>query len=245
MDEHDFVVYHKGDDPALRKAATQAQNTFKHFWYQVTTDFNRLIPALEFACVKAPFSDDFSDSDSPVEHMWIGEINFDGVEIHGTLLNIPNQLAYIQEGDTVRLPLLQLSDWLCVLDDRAYGGYSVQVLRSRMNAQERQRHDAAWGFKFPPPDSVLLPKRSTKFEQVCQNLLVEQIAKDSATITQTYEAGRTLLHLMSLYGRASSVRALLNAGALPTATCDRGWTALDYASSLGWDDVISELQRVE
>ena len=242
MNESDFITWHKSSDPDLLEAASRAQADFRHFWYQVATDFNRIVPALEMAIVKAAFSDDFADENSPVEHMWLGEINFDGLNVTGTLLNSPDRLVSVSEGDSVEVPLVRISDWICCINDRAYGAYSVQVLRSRMNDQERASHDEAWGIVFPPPETVELPKVSEQFEKVMLDLLTDQIAKNPGCISEDYGAGRTLLHLMALYGRPASVRALLDAGAAADRECDRGWKAIDYARSIGWDHVVAELQ---
>ena len=175
--------------------------------------------------------------------MWVEDVYFDGTEIRGTLLNSPNKLSSVDEGDSVTLTLDRIEDWLCALDDQAYGGYSVQVLRSRMNDDERDAHDEAWGLIFPAPDTVLLPDRSAEFEENMLAQLKEQIESEPGCIAEDFGEGRTLLHLMCLYGRAASVRLLLAAGADPTRRCDRGWTPIQYANAVGWDDVTAEFAR--
>jgi hypothetical protein len=170
-------------------------------------------------------------------------VSFDGETITGTLLNSPNKLSSVAEGDPVTLTLDRIEDWLCALDDDAYGGYSVQVLRSRMSEDERHGHDDAWGLTFPTPDTVRLPERSAEFEHNALNQLTEQIANEPACVTEDDGEGRTLLHLMCLYGRPASVRRLLDAGADPNRKCNRGWTPIEYANAAGWDDVAEEFAR--
>ncbi len=240
MPETDF---HRSLDPEPRTAASKAQASFKHFWYQVATDFNRIVPALSVACVKVPFSDDFNDPNAPVEHMWVDEIYFDGSTIRGVLINSPNDLSSVNEGDDVAFTLNRIEYWLCAYEDDAYGGYSVQVLRSRMSPNERKAHDDAWGLNFPDPDSVSIPDRNEEFEENSLNQLKQQIETESSCLTDDYGEGRTLLHLMCLYGRTSSVRALLNAGADPAKVCDRGWTARQYAEAAGWTEVVNEFEN--
>ena len=242
MDENDPVIFNKDDDLQLLQASQQARETFRYCWNQVALDFNRIIPALELACVKAPFSDTVADSASPVEHMWIDQINFDGVDIYGVLLNTPNILTSWTEGDQVQCPLTELRDWLCVLEGRVYGGYTVQVARGRMQNIERQEYDLAWGLDFPPPDTVLIPERNDEFEGAIANLIAEQIAKNPDIVRATYDGGQTLLHLEALHGRIESVKILLARGASATICCDRGWTPLDYARSLGWSNIIELLE---
>lgn len=239
MSETDF---HRSLDPDLRQAASKAQESFKHFWYHVASDFNRIVPALSLACVKAPFSDNFDDPNAPVEHMWVDEVYFDGSTIHGVLINSPNGISSVSEGDEVTLSLGRIEDWLCAYDDDAHGGYSVQVLRARMSSDEREAHDEAWGLNFPDPNSVSLPERSEEFEENVLIQIKEQIESDSSCLYEDYGAGRTILHLMCLYGRRSSVRTLLDAGADPTKVCDRGWTAVQYAQAAGWDDIVREFE---
>lgn len=243
MSEDNPIIFHEGDDPELLQASQQARDTFRFFWNQVALDFNRIIPALELACVKAPFSDDATDPQSPVEHMWVDQVNFDGLNIYGVLLNAPSSLTYWTQGDEVQVSLDELSDWLCVLDGNVYGGHTIQVTRGRMEVAQRQNYDRAWGLDFPPPNTVQLPERNGKFEDAIANLLAEQIAKNPDIVMATYDSGQTLLHLEALHGRVPSVIVLLEQGASRTVRCDRGWTALDYAKSLNWTTIIQLLQE--
>ncbi|MEZ5944048.1 MAG: DUF2314 domain-containing protein [Planctomycetaceae bacterium] len=235
------VTFHKGDDPNILAAARKARGSFRYFWQQIALDFNRIVPALSMACLKVPFSDDASDPEAQVEQMWVDEITFDGVNIEGVLINAPNWLTSVSQGDDVSFPVSQISDWLLVIGEEVYGGYSIQVLRQQMSPDERAGHDEAWGLNFPDPETVLVPERNAEFEQVIADLMSEQLDKDPMLVHTTYDHGRTLLHLESLYGRPLSAKALLERGANPTTRCDRGWTAHDYAKSLQWDDVLMVL----
>lgn len=241
--ESSTVTFHKKDDPEMKKAAKQAQKTFKFFWKEVTLDFNRIVPALSLACIKLPFSDDPSNSKSNVEHMWVEQIYFDGEKIHCVLINSPNWLKSVKAGDTVECKIGDIDDWMCVLGGKVYGGYSVQVIRSRMSETDRKSYDAKWGLKFPPPDVVNVPVETSEFEPVIAKLLKEQLEKDPSIINSTYDGGRSLLHLEALYGRKYSVKVLLDHGADPTKKCNRGWTPKDYAETLGWTEVIQLLDE--
>lgn len=245
MSESSPITYFPGDDEEMLEANFLARKSFRDFWYQVSLDFNRIVPALSLAVVKAAFSDDFSDPNSPVEHMFVEGIDFDGQIIKGTLLNQPNALTSISEGDEVCLPLEQLGDWLCVMGDTVYGAYTVQVIRSRMSEAERVAHDEAWGLPFPSPEKVLIPKHDETMERNLAGMLDEQIAEDSEFLTRTLEEGRTMLHLQALNGRNLIVKKLLELGASPTVRCDRGWTPVDYAQCLGWHDVVRTLKAAK
>lgn len=242
MSDDNFITYHRGDDPELVDAAMQAQETFRYFWNHVSQDFNRIIPAMDPAYLKVPFSDNFSDPDSPVEHMWVEDIDFDGVTVQGTLVNEPNWLKSVSQGDQVNFPLKQIGDWMCVIDGKVHGAYSVQVIRSRMTEQERKEHDEAWGLEFPPPGQVLVPTPHEEFEKNIADNLLEHIQKEPDAVNTVFDEGRTLLHMNVLFGRVPSVKMLLENGADLDARCNRGWTAIDYADNIGWKEIAEMLR---
>src|SRR5262245_5869506 len=121
------VFMFDNSDPEMQRAYENARATFRYFWREVAWERRRIVPALEMACLKAPFSDGDSRSrsrDTPeVEHMWLSEIDFDGQFVSGVLLNSPNWLKSVKEGDRVRIPPGQISDWMYVLNGDVYGAY--------------------------------------------------------------------------------------------------------------------------
>ena len=46
-----------GGDPEMQHAYENARNTFRYFWREMAWERRRIVPALDMACVKAPFSD--------------------------------------------------------------------------------------------------------------------------------------------------------------------------------------------
>ena len=239
MSDESRVTYHQGDDPEILAASQRARDTFRHFFHEVALDYNRIVPALTLACMKVPFSDD-DDLHSSVEHMWVDHISFDGELFSGVLINEPNELETVKQGDEVSFPLDQVGDWLLMIGDTVYGGHTIQVIRSRMPRGELKDYDAAWGLPFP--DEVLLPEHNHKFENVIADGLTEQIAKDATLVEQIFDDGLTLLHMEALFGRLACVKVLLDNGASTTVQCDRGWTPLDYAKSGGWEEVTELLE---
>lgn len=242
MSDDNLVTFHSSDAPEMVTASEQARNTFRCFWNELSLDFNRIIPAIELAYLKVPFSESVS-GEMQVEHMWVDEVNFNGVSVSGVLVNAPNWLTSVQQGDEVMFPVTQISDWLCVLGGQVYGAYTIQVLRSHMDEEERANHDSAWGLEFPTPDTVVIPERNTEFEDIIASSLKKQIEEDSSIVSRVFDEGRTILHLESLSGRERSVQVLLDHGADMSAHCDRGWTARDYAQSLEWDQVVALLDK--
>lgn len=237
------VTLQKGDDQELVLAFEKARKSLQSFWHQVSLDFNRIVPALEMACLKVQFSDEPNKSDSKVEHMWVNQIDFDGLFFSGVLLNSPNDLKKYKSGDNVNFPRSQITDWLCVIDQKVYGGFTIQLIRSRMSNQERAQFDAAWGLNFPPPETVLIPEHNDTFENNLAGLLAEEIKKDSSIVNRVFAEGRTLLHLSALYGRLPSVDLLLRSGADKQIKCSRGWTAADYATSFEWKEILHLLNN--
>lgn len=241
MSDENKITYHKGDDPEFLAAFERARKTFPAFWYQVALDFNRIIPALSMAAAKAEFSDDPNDPDAPVEHMWVGDIRYDGREIRGSLLNDPNELTSVSEGDEVSFPLSRLSDWLCVVMDDVYGGHSIQVTRSRMSPEERASYDEAWGMDFPPPPEVRIPERTPEMENTIATHLRTALDQDPSIVSTVLDDGMTHLHYEAIYGRLPTAKLLVERGANPKAKCDQGWTPADYARAIGWAEIAAFL----
>jgi len=112
-------------DPEMQGAYEKARATFRYFWREAAWERRRIIPALDLACVKAPFSDGKKGTltkDNPeVEHMWMGETDFDGQFVSGVLLNAPNWLTTVKEGDSARIPLGEISDWMYAISGEVFG----------------------------------------------------------------------------------------------------------------------------
>src|SRR5207245_3145068 len=101
------VFLFDNSDPEMQRAYESARATFRYFWREVAWERRRIVPALDLAAVKAPFSDGESaqrSKDTPdVEHMWLSEVDFDGRFVSGVLLNAPNWLKTVKEGDAARI----------------------------------------------------------------------------------------------------------------------------------------------
>ena len=240
-EEESQVIMREAGDPGIETAVAKARKTFPHFWREAASDFNRIIPALDLVVVKMEFADDGAPDES--EHMWVGEVTFDGERITGTLMNSPQWLKSVEEGDSVDCKVDELSDWMLVRQGKVFGGYTVHAMRSDMDEAERKAHDAAWGFDFPAvEEEVPVPTPNEEFETNIAKMLGEHLAGNPDAISEAQEGGRTLLHMEALYGRDKTVKILLDAGADSTAKCERGWTPLDYAKVFDWPKVITLLK---
>lgn len=254
------VFHFDNDDPDMQEAYRSARATFRYFWREVSWEHRRIIPALDLACVKAPFSDAERPGARPnstkVEQMWVSDVTFDGKYISGTLINSPNELRTYQEGDAVRLKLDQITDWMYVIGGEVYGAYTVNQMRSAMSRQERKEHDSAWGLNFGDPAKIKLVPESDdddespesaehKMSEAMAESLKENLAERPSLLVDTDENGMTLLHQLCLAGSEATVKVLLDAGADPTVVTKRGLTPLQLAQVLGWKRVIGLLKTGE
>lgn len=260
------VFFFKDDDPEMQRANENARTTFRYFWRELSWERRRIVPGLDLACVKAPFSDGeraTGAGDAPeVEQMWLSEVDFDGRYVSGVLLNQPNWLKSVKQGDSARFALGQISDWMYVIGGEAFGAYTVNLVRSRMGRKERQEHDAAWGLNFGDPGKIRVvpePKKgggllknwfggspaNTQEHPMSEGMaakLKEQLAKQPALLSSKNDRGWTFLHQEALAGNAATVKVLLQAGADRNAKTREGMTPLALAKSLGWEKVITLLQ---
>ena len=148
------VTFHKDDDPALELATKKARATFRYFWRELSWENRRIVPGLGLAAFKVALSDDADNADSSAEVMWVNEVNFDGYHVSGLLLNQPNWLQSINQGDPVKISPKAIKDWLYTIDHVAYGGFTVHAIRKEMSNSERGQHDNAWGLHFGDPDQI-------------------------------------------------------------------------------------------
>ncbi|MDR0228306.1 MAG: DUF2314 domain-containing protein [Flavobacteriaceae bacterium] len=245
------IFYAKGDDPILVAAYSKAQETFKYFWREVAWEYRRIVPALSTACVKVAFTEEVEGSDDVVvEHMWIGNIDFDGTIIYGELLNEPLDIKSIKVGDEVGVTLEQISDWMIVSEDKTYGGFTIQAMRSVMTDDERQEHDGAWGLDFGDFNNVLVVRDQ---EENPENLvehpmsvnmkdsLIEFLDQNPDEVKLSDDAGITFLHREVIAGNLTSTKVLIEKGADVAAKTKDGKTALDFARELNWEHIIPVL----
>ena len=51
------VFMYDGQDPELLQASESARQSFKYFWRELSWERRRIVPALDLAMVKLPFTD--------------------------------------------------------------------------------------------------------------------------------------------------------------------------------------------
>lgn len=211
-----MINFADGDDPEMAQASEEARASFRYFWRELAWERRRIIPALELSAVKVAFWDGGSaeppratGSEPAVEHMWVGDIDFDGRLVRGRLLNDPRWLRSVRAGHAVEVPLARVEDWMYAMSGRVYGGFTVNLLRRRMSRAERREHDDAWGLDFGAPEVVLVPptkgglfRKSTPTAPDAEHPMSENmveslrqaLVKDPGMVHEKDERGWTLLH---------------------------------------------------
>lgn len=270
--EENPTFFANGNDPEMDKAFKKAQETFKYFWREQSWEYRRIIPGLNVSCVKAAFSEETEAGKTIVEHMWINDINFDGDTVKGYLINEPYDIKNVQVGDYFEIPLAHISDWLFAITPsvqkpkglsklfssskeplpKAYGGFSIQKMRSDMSDAERKDHDHAWQMDFGDFNDILVVnKQKEEPENLIEHPMsknmkekfVEFLQQNPDDIHHIDEDGLSLLHKETIAGNLTSVKVILEFGADKTVQSKAGKTALDYAKQLNWEHIIPVLEN--
>lgn len=252
-------------DPAMEQACQKARESFRYFWRELSWEARRIVPALDMSMVKLPFTDGpRTDGNPAYEHMWISDIGFDGDYITGTLLNSPNWLTSVKEGNVVSVPFFHLTDWMMTCNGRAYGGFTVNLMRSQMERKARAQHDAAWGLDFGAPEDVQVelqqePQRKGFISRLfsggakagvlpenfsdrpmCINMIPKiraQLESDPSIANTVDPDGWSILHHEAMAGNLGLVQLLIEFGADRSARTPNGYTSADLARKIGWAEV--------
>jgi uncharacterized protein YegJ (DUF2314 family) len=223
----------------LAEARDGARATFKYFWRELSWEGRRIVPGFDLVCVKLEFEDA-----GLIEYMWVGDVEFDGEWVSGTLINAPNELTNVEQGDAVCTRLSErFWDWMLSSSDGVLGAFTIQAMRLAMSEDDRSEHDAAWGLEFGDPERVALPP-SEDDHPMALNVaasLEAYLGKNPGAVRESDDAGLTMLHREALAGNANIVRVLLARGADPAARTRGGKTPLALARALGWPKVEEAL----
>lgn len=244
MSETSTAYPSPSDDPEMVKASEKARQTFRFFWREMAWERRRIIPGLELAAVKAAFSDPPEiQAQNPdaleVEQMWLLDVDFDGRQLTGTLINSPVSLKTVHEGDEISIPGKRITDWMYVIDGNVYGGFTVDLMRSRMRGGERRQHDGAWGFDFGEVGVVDLVPPGYIGKEPKKKGFFSRLFGGSKSEPQDYAIVASREHPMSVNMRPSFEEALQNNPEMLHQTDDaHGFTFLHQLALAGSYDGV-------
>ncbi len=118
----------KDDDKAMDRAVTEARESLGFF----------------LAALKAKKSDTgtfevkkcFVEGEK-AEHIWIGNITWDGKAFHGRVDNKPLEINNTHLGKIVTVTPEDLTDWMYVRSGKLMGGFTMRVLYSRLSPEQK------------------------------------------------------------------------------------------------------------
>lgn len=116
------VVDVSTDDPELRAAEAQARATLDDF----IADLNDPPPGHSGHAIKTAFRDG-----EATEHMWVGQLAWDGERFTGVLDNDPVDVHNVRMGQRVTVERAEVEDWIYDDGETMVGGYTVRVLMGR------------------------------------------------------------------------------------------------------------------
>jgi uncharacterized protein YegJ (DUF2314 family) len=245
-------------DPEMDDASINARKSFKIFWRELSWEMRRIVPGLDASFVKHGFAVNKNKKTTlSFEQMWVGDISFDGQSLIGHLLNQPNEIEDLKQGDIVKFHHSEMSDWMYTISGKAYGAFTVNVIRSRMTKKELKDHDDAWGVDFGDPKKIYI-EPSLPFDRFLQtpsvelpehqmsenmkNKSEEGIQEMGKEINDFSFLGMTMLQFESLAGNLTQVKLLLKHGADKNIKNANGQNALDLAEMFGWAKISAILK---
>ena len=83
-----------------------------------------------------------------VEHLWIGNLTFDGKNFHGRINNKPLDVSNVRLGQKVTVAPGEISDWMFVKHGKLIGGYTTRILYARLSPQDRAEFNKEADFKI-------------------------------------------------------------------------------------------------
>jgi uncharacterized protein YegJ (DUF2314 family) len=122
------IIPVEGDNAEMNAAMDEARRRLPEFRKALEADWQRMIPVIDRPFIKAQFA---SAETGEVEHMWVEVREFDGDLVIGELANDPNEIPELSQGDEVRVPSEEVSDWIYYQGEETVGGFTLALLNRR------------------------------------------------------------------------------------------------------------------
>lgn len=225
------------DDPNMEKVKVYGRKTFRFFLRELSWERRRIVPGLDMAAVKIAFSDppDLKGghpSELDVEYMWVSDIEFDGKKITGVLLNEPDSIKSVKQGDKITASPSQIVDWAYSIMGEVCGGFTIQEMRRHMSKKELKQHDNAWGLEFGTPGVVRLVPES-HLPDDGKNVTTPIPDLEGISILGDYKIIESLEHPMSVNMRSSLEEMLTKNPEHLESADDMGLTLLHQMTIAG------------
>ncbi|MEZ6023273.1 MAG: DUF2314 domain-containing protein [Hyphomonadaceae bacterium] len=127
----DTVVGYHESDARMNGAIAQARALLPLFWAEF-----RSTDAPGAFTIKAGLRTD----DGGVEHIWVGDLRFEGERLIGNLVNEPYYMAGLHEGSRVEVAMEEISDWTINTPDGVYGGFTTRVMLEDMPPAQAEQY---------------------------------------------------------------------------------------------------------
>lgn len=114
----DPVVGVEDTDASMNAAMETAKQTFPLFvdrWQSMASDSVGVKISLP-------------TTDGAKEHIWFEPTEISGTQITGVCANAPNKIADLKLGDERTFNQSEITDWMILVGNRCYGGYTIRVL---------------------------------------------------------------------------------------------------------------------
>jgi uncharacterized protein YegJ (DUF2314 family) len=83
-----------------------------------------------------------------VEQFWVSLDSATDDSFTGTIANHPGDITGVKYGERVTVPAREISDWMYVEHGVLRGGYSVRLMRDRLQPEERPAFERELGFQI-------------------------------------------------------------------------------------------------
>jgi uncharacterized protein YegJ (DUF2314 family) len=83
-----------------------------------------------------------------VEQFWVSVESATDGSFTGTIGNHPGDITGVKYGERVTVPAGEVSDWMYVENGVLRGGYSVRLMRDRLQPEERPAFEREMGFRI-------------------------------------------------------------------------------------------------
>ena len=126
----------KDDDIEMNQAIKMANQTLENFNQALLSKK----PDFTFFSLKTRFK-----ASKGGEHIWVSEITLKDGKYFGVIANSPESTTEVKIGDTIQIAKDNISDWMYIENNKLRGGYTIKLLRKRMNETERKQFDTENG----------------------------------------------------------------------------------------------------